>query len=189
MELVALELFSTRGFEETTVEEIAAAAGVSRRTFFRYFDSKTSVLWHGFDRDIDALRQAFEAVPPEVPMVEAIRRVVVGVNRYRPEDVPELRTRMNLIGSVPALHASAATHFDAWERNVCEFAASRLGAPADSLYPVVIGRATLAACLAAYEQWVRRADAELTEYLDAALAVLAVGFDNPERWPPAPPAL
>jgi TetR/AcrR family transcriptional regulator, regulator of mycofactocin system len=167
------------------VEEIAAVAGVSRRTFFRYFDSKTSVLWHGFDRDIEALRQAFAEGPPELPMMEVIRRVVVGVNRYRAEDVPELRTRMKLIGSVPALHASAAAHFDAWERTVCEFAASRLGEPAESLYPMVIGRATLAACRAAYDQWVVNADADLTVYLDAALAVLAVGFDDTERWLPA----
>jgi hypothetical protein len=47
----------------------------------------------------------------------------VGANRYRAEDVPELQARMNLIGSVPALQASAAYHCDAWERAVSEFAA------------------------------------------------------------------
>jgi TetR/AcrR family transcriptional regulator, regulator of mycofactocin system len=162
LEVIALRLFTEHGFEDTTVERIAGAAGVSKRTFFRYFDSKADVLWHAFDGEVRALRAAFAAVPPELPLMPAIRQVVVGVNRYRAEDVPELRTRMNLIGSVPALAASAAHHYHAWERAVGEFAATRLGRPADSLYPLAIGRATLAVCRSAYERWAERADADLT---------------------------
>jgi mycofactocin system transcriptional regulator len=178
LELIALELFTGQGFDETTVEEIAARAGVSRRTFFRYFDSKASVLWHEFDAEVDALREAFAAAPHDVAMMDAIRQVVVGVNRYRAEDVPELRARMQLIGSVPALHASAAPHYDAWERAVSDFAASRLGRPADSLYPLAIGRTTLAACRSAFDRWVALGDEDLTVYLDASLRALAGGFDE-----------
>jgi TetR/AcrR family transcriptional regulator, regulator of mycofactocin system len=177
LEVIALRLFTEHGFEDTTVERIAAAAGVSKRTSFRYFDSKADVLWHAFDGEVRALRAAFVAVPPHLPLMAAIRQVVVGVNRYRAEDVPELRTRMNLIGSVPALAASAAQHYDAWERAVGEFAASRLGQPAESLYPLAIGRATLAVCRSAYERWAERADADLTVYLDQALRALAAGFE------------
>jgi mycofactocin system transcriptional regulator len=177
LELISLRLFTRDGFEDTTVERIAAAAGVSRRTFFRYFDSKADVLWHAFDGEVRALREAFAAVPPRVPMMEAIRQVVVGVNRYRAEDVPELRERMSLISSVPALQASAAHHYDAWEQAVSEFAACRLGQPRDSLYPLAIGRATLAVCRAAYDRWIERADTDLTSYLDQVLRALAAGFD------------
>jgi len=176
LELVSLRLFSEHGFEETTVERIAAAAGVSKRTFFRYFDSKADVLWHAFDGEVRALRAAFAAVPGDTPLMEAIRQVVVGVNQYRAEDVPELRTRMNLIGLVPALQASAAHHYDAWERAVSEFAAHRLGQPAGSLYPLDIGRATLAVCRSAYDRWAERADADLTAYLDLAVRALGAGF-------------
>lgn len=177
LELIALRLFTERGFDETTVEDIASAAGVSRRTFFRYFDSKTAVLWHEFDGEVGALRAAFAGVGDDVPLMDAIRHVVVGVNSYRAEDVPELRTRMNLITSVPALQASAAPHYDAWERAVTEFAAARLGRPVDSLYPLAIGRTTLAACRAAYDRWVAHADDDLTVYLDLALRALAAGFE------------
>ena len=176
LEVIALRLFTEYGFDDTTVERIAGAAGVSKRTFFRYFDSKADVLWHAFDGEVRALRAAFAAVPPQLPLIAAIRQVVVGVNRYRAEDVPELRTRMNLIGSVPALAASAAQHYDAWERAVSEFAAGQLGQPADSLYPLAIGRATLAVCRSAYDRWAERADADLTVYLDQALRALAAGF-------------
>jgi mycofactocin system transcriptional regulator len=177
LEVISLRLFTQDGFEDTTIERIAAAAGVSRRTFFRYFDSKADVLWHAFDGEIRSLRAAFGEVPADVPMMAGIRQAVVGVNRYRAADVPELRTRMNLIASVPALAASAANHYDAWERAVSDFAASRLGQPADSLYPLAIGRATLAVCRSAYDRWAERADADLTVYLDQALRALAAGFE------------
>jgi TetR/AcrR family transcriptional regulator, regulator of mycofactocin system len=177
LELISLRMFTEDGFEDTTVERIAAAAGVSKRTFFRYFDTKADVLWHAFDGEVRALRAAFGAIRADVPLMEAIRHAVVGVNHYRAEDVAELRARMNLIGSVPALQASAAQHYDAWERAVSEFAAGRLGLPADSLYPLAIGRATLAVCRSAYERWADRADADLTVYLDQALQALSAGFD------------
>jgi TetR/AcrR family transcriptional regulator, regulator of mycofactocin system len=181
LELISLRLFTQDGFEDTTVERIAAAAGVSKRTFFRYFDSKADVLWHAFDGEVRSLRAAVAAVPADVPLLDAIRMAVVGVNRYRAEDVPELRTRMSLISSVPALQASAAHHYDAWERVVSEFAAARLHEPPDALYPLAIGRATLAVCRAAYDRWIERADADLTVYLDQALRGLATGFCPPEK--------
>lgn len=176
LELIALRLFTEQGFDVTNVEEIAAAAGVSRRTFFRYFDTKAAVLWHEFDHEVQALRAAFVDVPDDVGLMDAIRQVVVSVNHYRAEDVPELRARMNLIGSVPALQASAAPHYDDWERAVSDFAAARLGQPADSLYPLAIGRTTLAACRTAFDLWVSRADADLPYYLDLVLHGLAEGF-------------
>lgn len=180
LELIALRLFTEQGFDETTVEQIAAAAGVSRRTFFRYFDSKTAVLWHEFDSEVQQLRRAFSALPATIALMDGIRSVVVGANSYRLEDVAELRTRMNLIGSVPALQASAAPHYEGWERAVSEFAADRLGQPADALYPLAIGRTTLAACRAAFDNWLVRADHDLTHYLDSALRALGVGFRTTE---------
>ncbi|MDT4957451.1 MAG: TetR/AcrR family transcriptional regulator, regulator of mycofactocin system [Pseudonocardiales bacterium] len=178
LELIALRLFAEQGFDHTTVEEIAAAAGVSRRTFFRYFDTKAAVLWHEFDNEVQALRATFAKVPDDLEMMDAILQVVVAVNHYRAEDVPELRARMNLIGSVPALQASAAPHYDDWERAVSDFAATRLGQPPDSLYPLAIGRTTLAACRTAFDLWVARADNDLTYYLDQALRALASGFTD-----------
>jgi mycofactocin system transcriptional regulator len=177
LELIALRLFTDQGFDSTTIEQIAAEAGVSKRTFFRYFSSKASVLWSEFDHEVDTIRAALAGLPAAVPMMDAIRRAVVTANHYGPQDVPELRMRMNLIGGVPALQSSAAVRYDAWERAISDFAATRLGQPAESLYPLAVGRATLAACRAAYDRWSARADADLTFYLDAALAALAAGFE------------
>ncbi len=83
IEVVALKLFSERGFDETSVDEIAAAAGINRRSLFRYFDSKAAILWHDFDHEVERIEAAFREVPPEVPLMTAIRQVVVASNRYR----------------------------------------------------------------------------------------------------------
>jgi mycofactocin system transcriptional regulator len=179
LELIALRLFAEKGFHETTVDEIATAAGVSRRTFFRYFDAKSEVLWSEFDSEVTTIRTTLAESPDDLPVMDAVRRAVLAANHYHAEDVPELRMRMQLISTVPDLAASATIHYDAWERAVAEFVARRAGQPADSLYPLAAGRATLAACRAAYERWAARADADLTVYLDAALRALAAGFQEP----------
>jgi TetR/AcrR family transcriptional regulator, regulator of mycofactocin system len=178
LELIALRLFTEQGFEETTIDQITAEAGVSRRAFFRYFESKADVLWGEFDTEVATIRATLDGVPGGLPVMEAVRQAVLAANHYQAADVPELRTRMTLIGSVPGLIASAAVHYDAWERAVSDFVARRAGQPPGSLYPLAAGRATLAACRAAYDRWVERADAELTVYLDAALRALAAGFTD-----------
>lgn len=178
LELIALDLFTRQGFQETTVDQIAAAAGVSKRTFFRYYETKSDVLWDEFDREVDTIRKLLSEVSEDLPVMDAVREAVLAANHYGAEDVPELRMRMNLIATVPELAASAARHYDAWERVVMAFVAERTGRPADSLYPVAIGRSVLAACRAAYECWSARADADLVVYLDAALRALSAGFGD-----------
>lgn len=188
LELIALRLFTEQGFEETTVDQIATAAGVSRRTFFRYFDTKSDVLWSEFDAEVETIRGLLARTPDGLPIMEGVRRAVLAANHYRAEDVPELRMRMSLLSSVPELVASAAIHYDAWERAVIDFVARRSGQPPGSLYPLAVGRAVLAACRAGYDRWAARADADLTVYLDAALRALAAGFrDDVLTEEPAPP--
>ena len=188
LELIALRLFTDQGFDQTTVDQIATAAGVSRRTFFRYFDSKSDVLWSEFDAEVETIRGLLARTPADLPIMEGVRRAVLAANHYRAEDVPELRMRMTLLISVPELVASAAIHYDAWERAVVEFVARRSGQAADSLYPLAVGRVVLAACRAGFDRWAARADANLTVYLDAALRALATGFrDDVLTAEPAPP--
>ncbi len=69
---VALQLLTDREFEAVTVDEIAAAAGVSRRTFFRYFPSKEEVVLGFLDRMGRLLRDAIVARPPDEPPLQAV---------------------------------------------------------------------------------------------------------------------
>lgn len=178
LELIALRLFTEQGFDETTVDQIAATAGISRRTFFRYFEAKSGVLWSEFDQEVANIQAVLATMPTDIPIMAAVRRAVLEVNHYRAEDVPELRARMNLISSSSELAASASQRYDAWERTIAEYVARRCNQPSESLYPLTMGRVTLAACRAAYERWAEHADADLGHYLDAALQAVAAGFSD-----------
>ena len=180
LELIALRLFADKGFDETTVDDLAAAANVTSRTFFRKFQNKADVLWQGFDDEVESLRAALAGVPGDVGWVEAIRRAILSVNHYTAADIPELRTRMHLISTVPALQASAAVRYDAWERTVSEFVADRTATSPTDMIPLVVGRTTLAACRAAYDVWANQTSGELAVYLENALDVFEAGFNGLE---------
>ncbi|MFF0094980.1 mycofactocin system transcriptional regulator [Streptomyces canus] len=176
LDLIALRLFSERGFDRVTVDDIAAEAGVTRRTFFRYFESKAAVLWHGWDTEVARLQRALVRIDDEVPLMRAVRQAVVDANRTRGGDPAELRTRMTLLTASEALMASAAPHYEAWGRAISEYAARRLGVPAGALIPLAVGRTTVAACRAAYDCWLAEPESDLTAWLDEALGALGDGF-------------
>jgi AcrR family transcriptional regulator len=64
---VALELFAARGYEETTLDDVAAAVGVSRRTLFRYYDAKPDMVWADFTIVLDVLRSHLRVGGPDEP--------------------------------------------------------------------------------------------------------------------------
>src|SRR5260370_18404279 len=64
LEETAFGLFAARGFEATTVDEIAAAAGIRRRTLFRYFPSKNPIPWGAIDLQLDRSRAPLRTPPP-----------------------------------------------------------------------------------------------------------------------------
>lgn len=172
LELVARELFAEHGFDATTVDDIAAAAGIGRRTFFRYFASKNDVVWGDFDRGLADLAQRLRASPPAQPLLDALREAVLAFNALEPDAVAWHRDRMSLILRVPALQAHSTLRYAAWRRVVAEFAAERLDLGADELLPQVVAHTSLGAALTAYEQWLRRPGSDLAELLDQALHAL-----------------
>ncbi len=173
----ALELFAEHGFDETTVDDIADALGVSRRTLFRYFASKNDMVWGDFDWVLDRLRADFAALDRRMPLMQALRRAAVSSNTYPPEALPELRLRLTLITTVPALQAHSMLRYAEWRHVVAEFAAQRLRCAAEDFAPQAIGHAALAASTSAFTQWVHEPDGDLLGLIDASYAMLADGFD------------
>jgi TetR/AcrR family transcriptional regulator, regulator of mycofactocin system len=181
LERVALDLFATKGFDEVTVDDIAAAAGIGRRTFFRYHRSKNDVVWGDFDTELERLRRWLAECPAELPLMDAVHRAVLDFNRLEPAEVPWHRRRMQLILRTPTLQAHSTLMYARWRAVIAEFVAARVGAaPADFL-PQLVAYGALAAAVAAYDQWLRREDADLGELMDEAMGELARGFGGHER--------
>jgi len=82
LEQAAYELFLERGYEQTTVADIAERAGLTERTFFRHYADKREVLFGGSALLQDELVRAVEAVPPGLPAIEAVRIAVEAVATY-----------------------------------------------------------------------------------------------------------
>jgi mycofactocin system transcriptional regulator len=174
----ALRLFADAGFEATTMDDIAEALGIGRRTLFRYFASKNDLVWGDFDWVLRRLRDAFDAADAGAPLMTALREAAVASNTYPDEELPELRIRMELITTVPALQAHSMLRYAEWRAVVAEFAASRLGCAPDDFAPVAIGHAALAASMSAFSHWVAHPAEDLAALLDRSYALLATGFGH-----------
>jgi TetR/AcrR family transcriptional regulator, regulator of mycofactocin system len=168
IEKVALELFRERGFEETTAEDIAVAAGISRRTFFRYFGAKSDILFGNFESLLRDLDEWFSSVPDDRPMFDVIADAVMRFNRVHSDGPVAHRERMDLILHTPALRANAALRNAEWLAVVARYAARRMDLPPDDLAPQLAGHVALGAANAAYEQWLRDESSDLTELVQRA---------------------
>ncbi len=134
----ALELFATRGYEETTVDDIAAAVDVSQRTFFRYFAGKEETAFF-VPRLAEALVvDAVRARPPHEAPLEALRRAVLEswdtINEAVEEHVPiELHLRVyRVIESTPALLAAHLRRAAELEEQLAGIIAEREGLDVDA---------------------------------------------------------
>ena len=172
LEHISLAMFSDQGFDGTSVDEIAAAAGIGRRTFFRYFKSKNDAVWGDFDTQLTAFAAWFDRCPADMPVVQAICAAVIDFNSFDAAATASLRNRMRVILSSPALQAYSTLRYAAWRQVVSRFAAGRLGVHEHALIPRTLGHLALGAALAAYEQWLADEGSELLVVLTEALAVL-----------------
>jgi TetR/AcrR family transcriptional regulator, regulator of mycofactocin system len=172
----ALELCAERGFEETTVDDIADALGVSRRTLFRYFASKNDMVWGDFDWVLERLRRCLDATAPDVPLHEGLARAVVESNRYEDEQLPELRIRMRLITGVPALQAHSALRYAEWREVIGVWVAQRLGCGPGDLVPQTVAHAALGTSMAAFLVWVDDPSSDLVANLEEGYALLGEGL-------------
>lgn len=152
LEDVSLRLFADRGFGEVTVEEIASAARVSPRTFYRYFGAKEDVLQLRIEHRSAALRKALRARPASEPPLHSIGRCLGEI--VSAEDPELLRRWMGVVASTPTVLRAVLGGIQL-NSNVAmaEFIGERLGVPSDSLIPTMLAAAAGGVILAAHTQW------------------------------------
>lgn len=170
LEQAALELFNHQGFDATTVAEIATRAGVTERTFYRYFADKREVLFPGDNPVAGILADASAAAPAPLPPLEVITRALI-------ETAPVFEERANL---VPRRQAVIAANPELQERELAKLAtlAATLahalrGRGLEATTAALAAEMGIAAFKVAYERWADDPDQHtlpqhIRETLDAA---------------------
>jgi AcrR family transcriptional regulator len=180
----AMALFAERGYQATTIADIAAAAEVAPRTFFSYFPSKEAVVFHNVDRDLDGLANALRDRLPGETAFDALRRWIDAMydEWMREEDEALLRKRLcredeglaNFQGGVMARIQDLLR----------EAIADDLGEPPDALRPRLVAAAALAALTSLDDSFDEKAEpltpaakAQALAVLDDAMLFLRGGID------------
>ncbi|MFQ6398578.1 TetR family transcriptional regulator [Nocardia sp. KC 131] len=156
LQKAALELFATRGYEQTTATEIAQSVGLTERTFFRYFSDKREVLFHGQDVFVQAFLVGVDTAPPGASPIEIVACALQSAASLFPnERRPHSRTRQSVIEQNPALQEReshklaglAATLADALRaRGVDELAATLAAESGATVFGI------------AFTQWLREGE-------------------------------
>ena len=152
---VALRLFEAQGFDDTTVDEIAAAAEVAPRTFFRYFPTKVDVLFADHPEEIALIRDTLAARAPDETVIDALRRAMLEGISKAVADPSRFLTRSRLVASVPAANAHSRYLDSKFEDVIAEaVAADHRPDPPSDLQARVIARTAWGAACAARDIWV-----------------------------------
>jgi AcrR family transcriptional regulator len=149
---VAFRLFAEQGFANTTVEQIAAAAGLSRATFFRYFGSKEDLVLNriiGFGREV---ADALAARPAEEPPWQALRRAFDVIAEPRPGQEPS-QDMTRLLSEACALMTKQWDKTQGWPSMLTPELARRLGGTATAMQARVLVVSAIACLDAACDAW------------------------------------
>ena len=178
----AMRLFLERGFEATTIEDIAEAVEISPSTFFNYFPSKEEVV---FEDELDPfVLKAFDALPADMHPVHRLRLAMQAVfSNLTPEQDKMLRERMQLLATTPELRGAMLSQFASIVDQIAHLMAPRVARKRDDFAVHNIAGAVLGVMLAAMLELVDNPKADMLKVTDDALAHLEAGL--PLDWPQA----
>jgi len=178
---VALELFTARGFAEVSVDDVAQAAGISRRTLFRYYASKNAILWGDFEAHLAHLQDLLDNVDPKVRMGEALRTALLAFNTFDECETVRHRQRMRVILETAELQAYSMTMYAGWREVIAGFVAHRLSVKTTDPLPQTVAWTMLGVALSAYEHWLSDESVTLPEALGSAFDVVGAGLERLDR--------
>jgi len=178
---VAIDLFAARGFDEVSVEDVAEAAGIARRTLFRYYPSKNALPWGDFDVHLEHMRDLLNDLDPRVPIRDALRTALLAFNTFDEAETARHRQRMRVILQTAALQAYSMTMYAGWRAVVAAFVAKRIGAKPADLVPQTIAWTMLGVALSAYQHWLDDESVSLPQALGDAFDTVSDGFTALDR--------
>jgi AcrR family transcriptional regulator len=175
----ATRLFAERGYEATTIADIAAAADIAPRTFFGYFQSKEAVVFHDADRDYDSLAATLAGRPQGEYAFTALRRWIdERIASSQIDEEGEL-LRKQLCAQSEELQRVQYGLLARIEELLQVEIARDLDEPADAMRPRLVAAATIAALRSLMDE--PRTREHAVEVLDEALAFLQAGIEGLQR--------
>lgn len=128
IEAVAMRLFAEHGYGATTIPMIAEASGVGRTTVFRYWRSKSDIVWAEFDRHIERLSRLLDAeTAAEESTLTVVRKMVVANLGLSIEESEVWLARFALVDQSDELRSEEARHWADWAAVIAAFVARRHG--------------------------------------------------------------
>lgn len=183
----AATLLLERGFDAATIDELAAAAGISRRTFFRYFATKEEVVISTFDEVEELLVASFREQPKEVVPLLALRAAIGAVMARYAQQPERTRAMLKLILGSPALRASFLDRQDQWRERLGREIARRLPAePRRAMVARLTAAVGMGAVDAAMASWAESDASDLGRVTDDAFEALEAVVTAAFRRGPAP---
>ena len=175
---VAIDMFSARGFADVSVDDVAQAAGISRRTLFRYYASKNAIPWGDFDNHLAHLRDLLDNVGSTVRLGDALRNALLTFNTFDGSEMARHRQRMRVILQTAELQAYSMTMYAGWREVIAGFVARRLDCKTTDLVPQTVAWTMLGVALSAYEHWLSDESVPLPVALGNAFDAVGAGLDG-----------
>ncbi len=166
----ATDLFVEQGYDETTIDDIAQRAGVSRRSFFRYFASKSDLMAHGVFDYGTYLTEAISACPPEDQLFEVFRRTVFEVAQ-KCAALPRTRKIMQIAAKYPAAREAHQSRAAELHERVEKAIALRSEAAPDLAHGMVAGL-ILSVLAVIFRAWFEQDQQDISATADQVLATL-----------------
>ena len=170
---IAFRVFLDRGFDDVTVDDLCAAMGLSRRSFFRYFKAKEDVVLAHLGDFAEKSCASFSSRPDQEELWPALRRSMDPfVHQARAHPARTLGL-LRLIRDSPTLRAAHLDRIDRWRASLATVIAHRRGLENADLHATVLASAALGAFTAAVQQWAPNPDTTLlADLLDHAFAAI-----------------
>ena len=170
---LAVSLFVEKGYDETTIDDLAAAAGMSKRTFFRYFASKEELVMGKYEVLGEQLAEDLAARPAGEPIWVSLRQIFKRVADYVENDArrAESVAMEKIVRDHPTLNASYLERVSRMQEIVLDEVRTRTGRPdpADPRTAAIVG-AAFSCLIAAWTTWLTTNQAQpFGDLLDQAM--------------------
>jgi len=174
---VAIGFFRDHGYADTNVEDIAAALGISRATFFRYFPSKSSLIWRDFEENHRVLLTVLRQELGRQPVLSALGEAVLASIVYDEQDRERIRARYELIRDAPELSYEGSATSTKWAHSIADAIRPRLAPGRNPAIPEAVGFATIGVAGAASRFWIASPPGtSFTELLRMSFHAVAVPY-------------